>query len=116
MSNPVKTRVLVVGLVCVLTIGLATAVSDGAPKPKAGSSYIEIYDGRISYVPRSAEYVKINGQVRKIIKFAATLSNDEKDCKCPQCCNGSCYVIVFTDSILLNRPIVVLAIIWVSCA
>jgi hypothetical protein len=115
MNYYVKARIFVPCLTCILAIGLATAVSNEAPKPRRGDSYVQIYDGKISYIPRTAESVKINGQVRRIVKFATTLSKEEEECKCPKCCQGSCYVIVFTDSILLNKPIIVLGIIWVSC-
>jgi len=115
MSNTMKKRVSLVGLACLFLIGMASGIPNAATDQKNSDSYIEIVANRITYVPRTAEYVKVNGQVRKIVRFATELTKAEEDCKCPHCCKGSCYIIVFTDSLILNKPIVMLAFIWLSC-
>ena len=115
MSNTMKKRVAVVGLTCLFLIGMASGIPNAATAQRNVESYIEIVANRITYVPRAAQYVKVNGQVRRIVRFASELTKAEEDCKCPHCCNGSCYIIVFTDSILLNKPIVMLGFIWVEC-
>jgi hypothetical protein len=115
MSNMMKKRVLLVGLTCLFLIGMASGIPKAATDQRNADSYIEIVANRITYVPRTAQYVKVNGQVRRIVKFATELTKAEEDCKCPNCCKGSCYIIVFTDGILLNKPIVMLGFIWVEC-
>jgi len=115
MNNAMKKRVLLVGLICLFLIGMASGIPNAAAGQRNADSYIEIIANRITYVPRTAQYVKVNGQVRRIVKFATELTKAEEDCKCPYCCNDACYILVFTDSILLNKPIVMLGFIWVSC-
>jgi len=115
MKNTTKARILAAGLACVFTLSWAAAVTSEATKPKTGDSFIDISEGSLSYVPRTAKFVRIDGQVKRIVKFTTTLSKGGEDCECPKCCKGSCYVIVFTNSTLLNMPIVILGIIWVSC-
>jgi hypothetical protein len=59
--------------------------------------------------------VKVDGVVRSIAKFSSTFSGEEDKCKCPKCCDGYCYVIVFTDFGPVTRPIIMLGIVWMSC-
>jgi hypothetical protein len=115
MKNSISKRVALIAFTCVLSIGLVIAVLNaGASSPKK-DFYIEVGGGKISYVPRTTQYVKFNGQIRKIARFASTLSSDEKNCKCPNCCDGYCYVIVFTDGSPVIGPIIILSVIWFAC-
>jgi hypothetical protein len=115
MSKTMKKKVSLVGLTCIFLIGMASGTPKAATSQRNADSCIEIVANRVTYVPRTAQYVKVNGQVHRIVKFATELTKAEEDCKCPHCCKGSCYILVFTDSILLNRPIVILGFIWVAC-
>jgi len=115
MKNSLSKKIVLITFTCVFSIGLVIAVLNaGASAPKK-DSYIEVGGGKIVYVPRTTQYVKFNGQIRKIERFASTLSPNEKDCKCPNCCNGSCYVIVFSDGNPIFGPIIILSVIWFSC-
>lgn len=115
MKHAVGKKVFLIALACIFSVGLAIAVLHaGAPTPQKGP-YIEVGGGKIVYVPRTTEYVKFNGQVRKIVRFASTLSAGEKDCQCPNCCKGSCYVIIATDASPIFGPLINLAVIWLSC-
>lgn len=115
MDNSVRQKIVLIGLTCVFFIGLVTAVLNATSYAKERDNYIEVGGGKIVYVPRTTTFVKVNGQVRRIVKFASSLSQEEIDCECPNCCKGSCYVIVFSDSILGGNPIVILTVIWVAC-
>ena len=115
MKNSIYKKVVLIALACVFSIGLVIAVLNAGSSTPKKDSYIEVGGGKIVYVPRTTQYVKFNGQVRKIVRFASTLSADEKDCKCPKCCDGNCYVIVYTDRVPGSKPILPLWVLWVSC-
>ena len=115
MSYAMRKRVLMAGITCFFLLGAASLIPKAATGQSQAADCIEIMANRITYVPRTAQYVKVNGQVRRIVKFATQLTKAEEDCKCPHCCKGSCYIIVFTDGIILNKPIVMLGFIWVEC-
>jgi hypothetical protein len=115
MKDLLKKRVVFGILAFVLFVGLAFAVLEAGSYIREKDNYVEVGGGKTAYVPRTAKFVKVNGVVRSIVKFSATLSNMEKDCECPKCCDGYCYVIVFTDFGPVTRPIIMLGIVWMSC-
>jgi len=115
MKSPVKKKVVLVAFAGVLMIGLVIAVLHAGSYIKEKGSYVEVGGGRIAYVPRTAKFVKVDGQVRRIVKFSTTLSNAEKDCSCPKCCNGNCFIIVFSDGGVIGKFITPLSVIWISC-
>ena len=115
MKNSIYKRVVLIVLACVFSMGLVIAVSNAGSSAPKKDSYIEVGGGKIVYVPRTTQYVKFNGQIRKIVRFASTLSAEEQDCQCPNCCKGSCYMIIFTDGSPVKGPIIILAVIWFSC-
>jgi hypothetical protein len=115
MKNSTRKRIALGTLAFVLLIGLAIAVLNAGSYIKEKDSYVEVGGGKIAYVPRTAQFVKVNGQVRRIVKFSTALSAAEKDCKCPKCCDGHCYIIVFSDAVLTANPIIILSVIWMSC-
>lgn len=115
MKNSIGKKVGLIALACVFFMGLVIAVSNAGSNTTKKDSYIEVGGGGVKYVPRTAQYVKYNGQIRKIERFASTLSSDEIDCKCPNCCRGYCYVIIFTDGRPGKGPIIILSVIWLSC-
>jgi len=115
MKHSISKKVVFIALTCVFSIGSVIAVLNAGSSIPKKDSYIEVGGSKIVYVPRTAQYVKFNGQVRKIVRFASTLNAGEKDCRCPTCCNGYCYVIVYTDRVPGSNPISPLAILWVSC-
>ncbi len=75
---------------------------------------IEVHGAEPACVPSTAKYVTYDGVVRKVVKFSETLDEGE-DCPCPKCCDGRCYVIVFTDPITPGGPLRVIYILWLSC-
>jgi hypothetical protein len=115
MNKSIRKKLFLAGLAGVLILGLTIAILDAGSYVKDKTSYIEVGGGRIAYVPRTTQFVKVDGQVKKIVKFATTLSDEEKDCACPHCCNGYCYIIVYTDSGSVGRPAVILAVMWIAC-
>jgi hypothetical protein len=115
MKILIKKRIVVGALAFVLFIGLAIAVLNAGSYIREKDSYVEVGGGKIAYVPRTAEFVKVNGQVRRIVKFSSALSNAEKDCECPKCCDGYCFVIIFTDGGPIKNPIIILSVVWVAC-
>jgi hypothetical protein len=115
MNHTIRKRLLLGGFACVLILGLTIAILDAGSYIKEKESYIEVGGGKIAYVPRTTQFVKVDGQVKKIARFATTLSSGEEDCACPNCCKGYCYVIVYTDSGSVGKPAIILAVIWVRC-
>jgi len=115
MKSSIGKKIVLIVLTCVFSIGLVIAVLNAGSSTPKKDSYIEVGGGKIVYVPRTTQYVKFNGQVRKIVRFASTLSAGEKDCQCPKCCDGYCYVIVYSDSVPGSKPILPLFVIWLSC-
>jgi hypothetical protein len=115
MKNSIGKKVVLIVLTCVFSIGLVIAILNAGSSTPKKDSYIEVGGGKIVYVPRTTQYVKFNGQIRKIIRFASTLSADEQDCQCPNCCKGYCYLIIFTDGSPVKDPIIILSVIWFSC-
>jgi len=105
-------RVLVIA---VFMLGMTGFVQNAAPHFVEKESYIEVNGPQIAYVPMTAKYVRFDGRVRKILRVEPFTSVAAADCKCPKCCNGSCYVIVYTDVILINGPIRMLYIFWIDC-
>jgi hypothetical protein len=75
---------------------------------------IEVHGPETAYIPSTAKYVKYDGVVRRIVKFSETLEEGE-DCPCPRCCDGRCYVIIFTDPITPGGPLRVPYILWLEC-
>jgi hypothetical protein len=115
MKNLISKKIVLIALTCVFSIGLVIAVLNAGSSAPQRDPYIEVGGGKIVYVPRTTQYVKFNGQVRKIARFASTLSAAEKDCQCPNCCKGSCYIIVYTDGSPIFGRIIILSVIWFAC-
>jgi hypothetical protein len=102
-------------LVMVLLLG-ALSFGQKANSPVAEKkSYIEVHGPDIAFVPMTEIYVKYDGKIKKIVRFAATQGNGKEDCKCPKCCDGICYVIIYTDVVLPGGPARVLYFLWVDC-
>ena len=115
MKNSIYKRVVLIVLACVFSMGLVIAILNAGSNTTKKDSYIEVGGGNVVYVPRTTQYVKFNGQTRKIERFASTLSVEEQDCNCPNCCKGYCYVIIFTDGSPVKGSIIILSVIWLSC-
>jgi len=115
MKNSIYKRVVLIVLACVFSMGLVIAILNAGSNTTKKDSYIEVGGGNVVYVPRTTQYVKFNGQVRRIVRFASTVSSAEIDCQCPNCCKGSCYVIIFSDGSPIKGPIIILSVIWLSC-
>ena len=100
----------------VLLLG-AFAVAQKPGSPIAGEkTFIEVHGPNIAFVPMSEIYVTYDGKVRKIVKFTETIEDGKADCRCPRCCDGNCYVIIYTNLILpgggsLRAPF----ILWIEC-
>jgi len=105
------------GLVLAIVLLLGPAfVGPKADLPAAErTAYIEVHGSDIAYVPMTETHVKFNGEIRKIVRFTATVDKGRADCRCPDCCNGECYVIVYTDLVLPEGPVRTLRIIWLAC-
>ena len=115
MKKNVRKRVVLCFGASVLVVGLTIAVLYAGDYFKQGAKYVEVGGSLTAYVPRTAKFVTVNGQVRRIVKFSTALASNQTDCKCPKCCDGDCYAIVFTDGAPAPGPIIILAIIWLAC-
>lgn len=110
-----ENKLVLLTLSCVFSFGLVTAFLEANYYLSGKETYIDVSGPKIAYVPRTTKYVKYNGQVREIIRFATTISENEKNCACPNCCSGYCYVIIYTDVIPTKSQLVILAVIWFKC-
>lgn len=115
MKYLAKKKVILIGLSAVFLLGLAMAFLNAGSYLKEKQGYFEVSSGKIAYVPRTARFVKVDGKIKRIVRFATTLNAAEKDCECPHCCQGNCYIIVFSDSALIAGPIMPLFVLWVAC-
>jgi hypothetical protein len=115
VKNPFGKKLVLAALSCVLLMGLVNAVLEAGSYLRDRDGCIEIGGGKIAYVPRTAQFVKVNGQVKRIVRFAATVSSAQASCQCPNCCERKCYMFVYTDSVVGGKSLLSLAIVWMDC-
>lgn len=109
-------RVLLV-FISVVFLGVSSrALKLEHPSGTPTDAYIEVHGEGMPCVPLGTKFVKYDGEIRKISRFSVALNEGELDCQCPNCCNGECYIVVFTEIIVGGSPIRVPAIIWLPCA
>jgi hypothetical protein len=115
MSKRKGTRGVILLVPCLLLLGLSAGMQEtGLPSSGVGP-LIEVHGREIAYVPTTAKYVTYDGAVRRIRRFSATLNMGEEDCHCPKCCDGRCYVIIYTDPIMPGGPLRLSYILWLEC-
>lgn len=110
----------ILSFLVILSVSISAVCLLGAVviKKKAlqyGHPYVEITGSEIAYVPHTADYVKIDGRLRRIVKFEPYRRRAETDCRCPKCCDGTCYIIVYSDVVIFNQPIRLLYFLWLDC-
>ena len=115
MVESVKKRGLIIVSTCVFLLGLAAGTQEVDPPIAGNDGYFEVNGPGVPYVPMTAEYVKLDGRIRKVARFASAISTEEGECPCPKCCSGYCYVIIFTDVVTTGGPIRVLYVLWLEC-
>ncbi len=115
MSKNTHKRGFFFFLPCLLFLALSAAVQEAGPPILEKGPMIEVHGPDIAYVPATARYVTYDGVVRKIVRFSAALNKGEEDCQCPKCCQGRCYVIIYTDLVLPGGPLRILYILWLEC-
>ena len=98
-----------------ILLGLSLGAQRTGPTADRDGAYIEVHGPDIAYVPLTAKYVKYDGKIKKVVRFAETLSENEEECQCPNCCKGRCYVIIFTDILFSKGPLKTLYILWIEC-
>ena len=98
-----------------LFLALSAAIQEaGSSQPEKGP-LVEVHGQDIAYVPATAKHVTYNGVVRKIVRFSAALNEGQEDCQCPKCCQGRCYIIIYTDLVMPGGPLRMLYILWLEC-
>jgi hypothetical protein len=102
-------------LSCTFFLGLVSGVPKNDSSTAKNGAYIEVHGPNIACVPLSTKYVKYDGRVRKVSRFSATLLAGEEDCQCPTCCNGECYIVVYTDLLFPGGFKRILIILWLDC-
>lgn len=107
--------VIVILLVSISAVCLLGAVAIKKKPMQSRPSYVEISGSEITYVPQTSSYVKIDGKLTRIVRFEPYRQQAETDCRCPKCCNGICYIIVYSDAVILNQPIRLLYFLWLDC-
>jgi hypothetical protein len=115
MPKPLERRAALFLATGALLVGLAIAILYAGDYFSPADKLIEVGGTKTTYVPRTTKFVTVNGEVRKITKFSTALTSNLRDCKCPNCCDGHCYVIVFTDGAPSAGPIIILAMMWLAC-
>jgi len=110
-------RRLIGGLILAITLsGGAAFVAERADLPAAErADFIEVHGPDIAYVPMTETHVRYDGIVRRIAGFSAAVDNGQGNCACPNCCQGKCYVTIYTDLILPGGPIRTLYVLWMDC-
>jgi len=109
------------GALAVLIGALFLGVSSPGQKPDRpfgirADEYIEVHGSCVPCIPVGTKFIKYDGKIRKVLKFKLVLEAGIMDCQCPNCCNGECYIVVFTEIIVGGSPVRVPAIIWLPCA
>jgi len=99
LRGPAGKRLALAALGCVILLGLTSAVVKASAYLSEQKTYVEVAGDRTAYVPRDAQFVKYHGQVRRITTWAAAPASDPKDCKCPHCCDGTCYIWIYSDNL-----------------
>ena len=115
MKNQIGTKAILVALTCAVSIGLVIAVLNTDASTRKTGSYIEAGGRNVVNVPGTAQYIASSGQARKIVGFAS-LTEVEEGCRCPKCCDGYCYITIYTICVHGSVPILPMAILVVSCA
>jgi hypothetical protein len=59
--------------------------------------YIEVCANGPTYVPPDTSFVRCYGVIRRVVAISDSITEEEEDCQCPKCCDGLCYVIIYTD-------------------
>lgn len=96
-----------------LLFGLVLAVQETDLPAAERATLIEVHGPNIACVPMTERFVTYDGKIRKITKFTAMVSPG--DCRCPKCCDGECYVIIYVDQIILAGPVRFLYYLWMEC-
>jgi len=103
-------------LISALFLGTSSqGLKPGHPFGSPTDEYIEVHGSGVPCIPLGTKFVKYDGEIRKVSKFAVALDAGTLDCQCPHCCDGECYIVVFTEIIIGGRPTQVPAIIWIPC-
>jgi hypothetical protein len=98
-----KKKLLAFGLI-VGSVILLSSFQNAQSTIKEIGGYVEVRADGLAYVPSDAAYVKYNGVIRKVVEITDFISLDEDKCECPDCCDGFCYVIIYTDPGLAAEP------------
>ena len=103
---------LIFGVLLFGTVSVAQKTDFSVAGRKA---LIEVHGPKIAFVPMTEKYVTYDGKVRRIVKFTGTVEGGKADCRCPHCCDGDCYVVIYTDLMLPGGPVRTLFILWIEC-
>jgi hypothetical protein len=95
MSN--SKRIFVVSLFVIAAAILAFSAIRAESYIQEADRYIEVCARGTVYVPANVSFVKCYGVIRKVAFITETITEEEDDCKCPKCCDGLCYIIIFGD-------------------
>jgi len=93
---PSKKAFLVLGLIVVAGI-LFFSVLNAQSYVKEIDRYIEVCANGLTYVPSNTAYVKCYGVIRKVVGITEFITATEEECKCPDCCDGFCYIIIVSE-------------------
>ena len=91
-----KKALLAFGLIVASAV-LLSSFQNAQSYIKEIGGYVEICANGLAYVPSDAAYVKCNGVIRKVVGITDALMMSEIDCECPNCCDGFCFIIIYTD-------------------
>jgi len=115
MPKNTRKRTVFFLLPCTLLLGSLVGVQETGPSLPENGPFIEVHGPEVASVPATSRYVTYDGAVRRIVRFSAALNEGEEDCQCPKCCDGRCYVIIYTDPVMPGGPLRILYILWLEC-
>jgi hypothetical protein len=87
------TRMAVAAVVVLLT-GISSLGVQSELYPVDESHLIEVCADGIVYVPPGTKFVRCNGKIRKVDRIEEGVFRGEESCRCPNCCQGMCWVVV----------------------
>jgi hypothetical protein len=115
MSKRKSGRGVLLLALCLLLLGLSAGMQETGLSSSEIGPLVEVHSREVAFVPVTAKHVTYDGVVRRIRRFSSTLNMGEEDCRCPKCCDGRCYVIIYTDPIVPGGPLRISYILWLEC-
>lgn len=67
------------------------------PVEESFSGYIEVCEGKDVYLPPGTKFVTCHGKIMRVLGIVRMMEGEKSlpgDCRCPECCGGTCVIVV----------------------